>query len=71
MMHQNRFAAENGDDDNDIDLDDDSDPDENDPELEQGEYTFENGAVYSGQLKGRFRHGHGVQCWPDGAKYEG
>ena len=59
MMHQNRFAAENGDADED-NLDDDSDPDEDDPELEQGEYTFENGAIYSGQLKGRFRHGQGV-----------
>lgn len=38
---------------------------------EDGEYTFENGAVYNGQWRGRMRHGHGEQSWPDGARYEG
>ena len=38
---------------------------------EEGEYTFENGAVYNGQWQGRMRHGFGEQSWPDGARYEG
>ena len=28
--------------------------------IENGEYTFENGAVYKGQWLGRFRHGFGT-----------
>ena len=35
------------------------------------EYTFENGAKYTGQWKGMQREGFGIQIWPDGAKYEG
>jgi hypothetical protein len=27
--------------------------------------------IYTGEWKGNVRHGHGVQIWPDGAKYEG
>ena len=38
---------------------------------DQGEYTFENGAIYCGQWLGRYRHGYGKQTWPDGARYEG
>lgn len=42
-------------------------------------YKFPNGAVYTGniylhcegQWKNNARHGHGVQVWPDGARYEG
>ena len=45
---------------------------EGDPlQKEEGEYTFENGAIYKGQWLGRFRHGYGKQAWPDGARYEG
>ena len=33
------------------------------------DFVFENGARYKGQWKGNVRHGHGVQIWPDGAKY--
>lgn len=44
----------------------------NDPSLEyRPEFVFENGAVYKGQWKETYRHGYGVQIWPDGAKYEG
>eukprot|EP00352_Strombidinopsis_acuminata_P007618 CAMPEP_0176354138 /NCGR_PEP_ID=MMETSP0126-20121128/12327_1 /TAXON_ID=141414 ORGANISM="Strombidinopsis acuminatum, Strain SPMC142" /NCGR_SAMPLE_ID=MMETSP0126 /ASSEMBLY_ACC=CAM_ASM_000229 /LENGTH=246 /DNA_ID=CAMNT_0017706153 /DNA_START=228 /DNA_END=969 /DNA_ORIENTATION=+ len=44
----------------------------NDPTLEyRPEFVFENGAVYKGQWKDTYRHGYGVQIWPDGAKYEG
>lgn len=32
---------------------------------------FKNGVIYSGEWKGDFRHGYGIQVWPDGAKYEG
>lgn len=44
----------------------------NDSKLEEIEgLTFENGAVYNGQLKDGNRHGKGTQVWPDGAKYVG
>ena len=44
----------------------------NDIKLEHREgVTFQNGAVYSGQMNGEERHGKGTQVWPDGAKYEG
>ena len=33
--------------------------DDEDLAHEEGEYTFENGAVYNGQWLGRFRHGFG------------
>jgi hypothetical protein len=33
--------------------------DEEEAKYEEGEYTFENGAVYCGQWLGRFRHGTG------------
>ena len=29
------------------------------------------GIVYKGQVKNSFKHGKGVQTWPNGAKYEG
>ncbi len=35
------------------------------------ELVFENGAVFKGYLKDGYRHGPGMQVWPDGAKYEG
>ena len=38
-----------------------SDDEEEDLIKEEGEYTFENGAVYSGQWLGRLRHGFGKQ----------
>jgi len=34
-------------------------------------YTFETGAVYTGQWRCNKRHGYGCQEWPDGATYEG
>jgi hypothetical protein len=34
-------------------------------------YTFDSGAVYTGQWEGQRRSGHGVQVWPTGARYEG
>jgi len=46
MMHQNHFGGTS--DGEADDIDEGSGPDEDDPDLEQGEYTFENGAVYSG-----------------------
>ena len=55
----------------DEDEDEDGDNDANDLQREEGEYTFENGAVYCGQWLGRYRHGYGKQTWPDGARYEG
>jgi hypothetical protein len=33
--------------------------------------AFKNGATYTGQWLGSRKHGHGIQIWPDGAKYEG
>lgn len=33
--------------------------------------SFPSGVVYSGEWLGMFKHGHGVQTWPDGAKYDG
>lgn len=35
------------------------------------ELNFENQATYKGYLRGKERHGPGVQVWPDGARYEG
>jgi len=37
----------------------------------QASRTFRTGAVYSGQWRGRARHGFGFQSWPDGASYAG
>jgi hypothetical protein len=34
-------------------------------------YTFKTNATYEGEWIGGFRDGYGIQCWPDGAKYEG
>lgn len=34
-------------------------------------HHFRSGAVYTGEWKGRARHGFGVQRWPDGTCYEG
>ena len=34
-------------------------------------FVFKSGASYEGEWKGRFRDGHGLQQWPDGAQYEG
>ena len=30
-------------------------------DIEEGEYVFNNGAIYKGQWKGNMRHGYGVQ----------
>ena len=30
-----------------------------------------NGSVYNGERKNGKKHGHGVQTWPDGSRYEG
>lgn len=37
----------------------------------RAEYLFETGTTYTGEWKGNFRDGYGVQHWPDGADYEG
>lgn len=37
----------------------------------QASYNFRSGAVYSGQWRGRSRHGFGFQSWRDGATYAG
>lgn len=34
-------------------------------------YTFDSGAVYTGEWSGGMRHGYGRQTWPDGTTYEG
>lgn len=34
-------------------------------------HQYKNGAVYTGEWKGGFRHGKGTMKWPDGAQYEG
>lgn len=34
-------------------------------------FTYKTGAVYEGEWMDGVRDGHGVQNWPDGAKYEG
>lgn len=34
-------------------------------------FTFRTHAVYSGQWRGKFRHGFGIQTWPDGASFAG
>ena len=42
-----------------------------DIELEERQYHYKSGAVYSGQWKGGMRHGHGKMVWQDGGSYEG
>ena len=32
---------------------------------------YPNGSTYTGEWLGPHRHGHGLQVWPDGARYEG
>eukprot|EP00448_Togula_jolla_P007019 CAMPEP_0170613534 /NCGR_PEP_ID=MMETSP0224-20130122/24326_1 /TAXON_ID=285029 /ORGANISM="Togula jolla, Strain CCCM 725" /LENGTH=242 /DNA_ID=CAMNT_0010939147 /DNA_START=35 /DNA_END=760 /DNA_ORIENTATION=- len=32
---------------------------------------LQEGSSYEGQWRGRARHGHGLQLWPDGRRYEG
>lgn len=34
-------------------------------------FTYKTGAVYEGEWMDGVRDGHGVQNWPDGAKYQG
>ncbi len=48
-------------------------PSDTDRELENhGPFELDNGATYAGQCnKEGLRCGKGVQCWPDGSKYEG
>ena len=38
---------------------------------ERKRYTYSSGAIYEGQWKGGYRHGFGIQQWPDGARYIG
>lgn len=40
-------------------------------ETEKRTHTYESGAIYTGEWKGGFRHGHGTMQWTDTAKYEG
>jgi hypothetical protein len=42
-----------------------------DPSLERKSYTYQSGAVYTGQFKGAKRHGIGHWQHPDGEVYEG
>jgi hypothetical protein len=30
-----------------------------------------NGSVFAGERRNGKKHGHGVQVWPDGSRYEG
>ena len=34
-------------------------------------YSFENGAIFTGEWIGEERDGQGTQKWPDGAEYNG
>ena len=34
-------------------------------------FTYSNGAIYQGLMRGGFRDGFGLMRWPDGASYEG
>lgn len=34
-------------------------------------FRFSNGAVHIGEWMSNFKHGKGIQTWPDGARYEG
>ena len=39
--------------------------------VEWRDYTYHNGATYSGQWHGVMRHGEGTHMTPDGAEYKG
>ena len=39
--------------------------------LEDRQFTYSTGSVYSGSWKGGMRHGKGSMTWSDGARYEG
>lgn len=41
------------------------------PREKRKAYTFDNGAVYTGEWKGNIRDGQGTMLWPDGTKYTG
>jgi len=41
------------------------------PSRAQPPHHFRSGAVYTGQWRGRSRHGFGTQRWPDGTCYKG
>ena len=42
-----------------------------DAPIEEREYQYKTGSIYSGQWKGGMRHGHGTMKWIDGASYQG
>ena len=44
---------------------------QHDAEVKERDYTYKNGAIYSGQWLGGLRHGKGTMTWRDGARYEG
>jgi hypothetical protein len=40
--------------------------------VEEKKHTYEcTGAVYTGQMKGGFRHGKGKMVWKDNSQYDG
>eukprot|EP00923_Selenidium_pygospionis_P048799 GHVN01083842.1.p4 GENE.GHVN01083842.1~~GHVN01083842.1.p4 ORF type:complete len:139 (+),score=18.71 GHVN01083842.1:171-587(+) len=49
-------------------------PDQHDeaaPLVTRGPVSLPDSVIYTGQWKGRRKHGHGVQKWPDGAEFDG
>jgi hypothetical protein len=42
-----------------------------DLQVKEMSYTYNSGAIYSGQWLGGFRHGRGLMKWKDGTYYEG